>query len=63
VTNGGADGQRAKIERFALAAHFDYVGIEGEVGFGKPHRDAYEAALRALGATAGETWMVGDNLE
>jgi putative hydrolase of the HAD superfamily len=63
VTNGGSEGQRAKIERFALATHFDYIGIEGEVGYGKPHRVAYETALRSLGAAAEDTWMVGDNLE
>jgi putative hydrolase of the HAD superfamily len=63
VTNGGSEGQRTKIERFALAAHFDYIGIEGEVGYGKPHCGAYEAALRGLRATPDETWMVGDNLE
>ena len=63
VTNGGSEGQRAKIERFALAAHFDYIGIEGEVGVGKPHRTAYDTALRSLGVSASDTWMVGDNLE
>jgi putative hydrolase of the HAD superfamily len=63
ITNGGSTGQRAKIERFALAAHFDYIGIEGEVGFGKPHRTAYESALTSLSISAGDCWMVGDNLE
>jgi putative hydrolase of the HAD superfamily len=63
VTNGGSEGQRVKIERFALAAHFDYIGIEGEVGVGKPHRGAYDAALRGLQGTPEDTWMVGDNLE
>jgi putative hydrolase of the HAD superfamily len=63
ITNGASAGQRAKIERFALAAHFDYIGIEAEVGFGKPHRGAYQAALASLGATPEETWMVGDNLD
>jgi putative hydrolase of the HAD superfamily len=63
ITNGSADGQRDKIERFALAAHFAYVGIEGEVGHGKPHRLAYETALDALGVFPGDCWMVGDNLE
>ena len=63
LTNGGSEGQRAKIERFALATHFDYIGIEGEVGHGKPHRASYESALRNLGATPNDTWMVGDNLE
>jgi putative hydrolase of the HAD superfamily len=63
ITNGGSKGQRAKIERFALAVHFDYIGIEGEVGYGKPHRRAYDAALRSLDASPDEAWMVGDNLE
>jgi putative hydrolase of the HAD superfamily len=63
LTNGGSEGQRTKIERFALATHFDYIGIEGEVGYGKPHRGAYQAALRDLRATPDDTWMVGDNLE
>lgn len=63
VTNGAAASQRAKIERFDLGARFSYVGIEGEVGVGKPCLAAYVAALRALGCAARETWMVGDNLE
>jgi putative hydrolase of the HAD superfamily len=63
ITNGAGAAQRAKIERFALAEHFDYIGIEGEVGHGKPHRRAYEAALEALQAEPESTWMVGDNLE
>jgi putative hydrolase of the HAD superfamily len=63
ITNGGSEGQRAKIERFDLAGHFEYIGIEGEVGFGKPHRVAYETALARLGVGANECWMVGDNLE
>jgi putative hydrolase of the HAD superfamily len=63
ITNGSAEGQRAKIERFALAGHFDYIGIEGEVGHGKPHRLAYETALSALGVSASDCWMVGDNFE
>jgi putative hydrolase of the HAD superfamily len=63
ITNGGSEGQREKIERFALAAHFDYIGIEGEVGHGKPHRIAYNTALEALGVDPSDCWMVGDNLE
>jgi putative hydrolase of the HAD superfamily len=63
VTNGGADTQRAKVERFALTHRFDHVQIEGEHGFGKPEERAYLHAMQALGVTAAETWMVGDNLE
>ena len=36
ITNGGSDGQRAKIERFALTAYFAYIGIEGELGSANP---------------------------
>jgi putative hydrolase of the HAD superfamily len=63
VTNGGADTQRVKVERFALAHRFDHIQIEGEHGFGKPEARAYLHAMQALGVTAAETWMVGDNLE
>lgn len=63
VTNGAAAPQRAKVERFALAPLFDHVQIEGEAGFGKPQDEAYLHAMRALGVTPSETWMVGDNLE
>jgi putative hydrolase of the HAD superfamily len=62
LTNGSARHQRWKIERFALQSHFDYVGIEGEVGFGKPEAEAFLRALRSLGAEPGDAWMVGDNL-
>jgi putative hydrolase of the HAD superfamily len=63
VTNGAADMQRAKIERFALAHRFDHIQIEGEHGFGKPEEKAYRHAMEALDVTSADTWMVGDNLE
>jgi putative hydrolase of the HAD superfamily len=63
VTNGAAGPQRAKVERFALSHRFDHVQIEGEHGFGKPEERAYLHAMEALGVTAPETWMIGDNLE
>ncbi|MFI4973900.1 MAG: HAD family hydrolase [Caulobacterales bacterium] len=63
VTNGDAATQRGKIERFDLAGFFDHIQIEGEHGFGKPEERAYIHALAALGVSARETWMVGDNLE
>ncbi len=63
VTNGAAAVQRAKIERFALAALFDHIQVEGEHGFGKPEDRAYLHAMEALGVAPAETWMVGDHLE
>jgi putative hydrolase of the HAD superfamily len=63
VTNGAADLQRAKIDRFDLGRRFDHIQIEGEHGFGKPEERAYRHALSVLGAAPPQTWMVGDNLE
>jgi len=63
ITNGAGDTQRAKIERFELAHRFDHIQIEGEHGFGKPEERAYLHAMAALGVSAPETWMIGDNLE
>jgi putative hydrolase of the HAD superfamily len=63
VTNGAAETQRAKVERFALTHRFDHIQIEGEHGFGKPDERAYLHAMHILGVTAPETWMIGDNLE
>lgn len=63
VTNGAAEPQRAKVERFDLARRFHHVQIEGEAGFGKPAPQAYLHAMTALGVEAHQTWMVGDNLE
>jgi putative hydrolase of the HAD superfamily len=63
ITNGAGAPQRAKLERFGLERFFAYLGIEGEVGVGKPEPAAYEAALAALGARPDETWMVGDRLD
>lgn len=63
ITNGPADVQRAKIDRFDLARRFDHVQVEGECGFGKPEPRAYRHALGALGVECHEAWIVGDNLE
>lgn len=63
ATNGSAAGQRAKIERFALAPYFDRIIVEGEFGMGKPHREVYEALFASLRAAPEKTWSVGDNLE
>lgn len=63
VTNGTGADQRAKIERFHLARHFDHIQIEGEFGCGKPDPRVYHAAMDALRSRPDETGFVGDNLE
>jgi len=63
VSNGAAQAQRAKVERFGLAPLFEAIVIEGEFGQGKPEPAVYAHALSLLGVAAGDAWMVGDNLE
>lgn len=63
VTNGASVPQRAKIERFGLADHFDHVQVEGEFGAGKPEPSAFLHVLSTLGVRAEECVMVGDNFE
>src|SRR6202048_4844089 len=63
VTNGAAEPQRARVGRFAVGHPFAHIQNEGEQGFGKPDERAYLHAMQALGVTAPETWMIGDNLE
>ena len=63
VTNGNSETQRAKINRWDLEKHFDYILIEGEFGTGKPEPEVYRHAMDTLDAQPSETWMVGDNLE
>lgn len=63
VTNGTADSQRHKVERFGLLPFFDCIVIEGEFGAGKPDGRVYAYALAQLDVQPEEVWMVGDNLE
>jgi putative hydrolase of the HAD superfamily len=63
ITNGAGPVQRAKIERFDLARHFDCVLIEGELGFGKPDERVYRNAMAALSSSPSDTWVVGDDLD
>ena len=61
VTNGASQPQRAKVERFGLAPHFDHIQVEGEFGLGKPDPEVYEHVLASLGVRAEDCLMVGDN--
>jgi putative hydrolase of the HAD superfamily len=63
VTNGPSHTQRAKVARFELEHRFDHIQIEGEFGKGKPEPEVYVHALERLGVPAGESWMIGDNVE
>jgi putative hydrolase of the HAD superfamily len=51
------------LERTELRPLVDAVVISAELGVAKPAPEIFRAALRRLGATAGEALHVGDDLE
>ncbi len=63
ITNGAAQKQRQKVERFGSERFFKTILIEGELGYGKPEAAVYMRALADLGLTPDAVWSVGDNLE
>jgi putative hydrolase of the HAD superfamily len=63
ITNGASEVQRWKINRFALAKHFDVIVVEEEFGIGKPDPSVFQYALREVGVHPRDAWMVGDRLD
>lgn len=62
ITNGPAEMQRWKINRFDLERHFDVIVIEGEFGHGKPHPNVFRHAMATVGSSPEDSWHIGDNL-
>jgi len=50
------------LEKFDLTKFFDAVIVSADVGWRKPSRKVFEAALKALGVSASEAVFVGDSL-
>jgi len=62
VTNGIADTQREKLERFGLTGRFEHIFIDTEIGYSKPDPRIFEHALDKMQLTAEDVWMIGDNI-
>jgi len=62
LTNGSALFQRRKLQRYSLEPFFELILIEGELGYGKPDRRVFQAALDFFAITPDSAWMIGDNL-
>ncbi len=62
ITNGNAEGQRAKVEKAQLEPYFQSVLIAGEFGAAKPEPQVFHHTLEQLRVSPSEAWMVGDNL-
>ena len=62
VTNGIADTQREKLERFGLTERFEHIFIDTEIGYSKPDPRIFEYALDKMQLQAEDVWMIGDNI-
>jgi len=62
VTNGIADTQREKLERFGLAQRFEHIFIDTEIGYSKPDSRIFEYALDKMQVQPEDVWMIGDNI-
>ena len=63
ITNGFADIQAVKMDSAEIAHYFTLVVTSENANAKKPDPLVFEYALRAAGATAGESLMIGDNYE
>ena len=61
ITNGFTRLQSAKIKRHGLNDFFDTIVISEQAGTHKPDRKIFEYALSMIGATAANTWHLGDH--
>jgi putative hydrolase of the HAD superfamily len=61
VTNGPSDIQRHKLRITGLQGYFDFVVISGDIGIGKPDPEPFRVALEALGVSANEAMMIGND--
>ena len=63
VTNGRASSQQPKIDCLRIADYFDSILISEVEGVRKPEPEIFRRSLQALGVSAEESVMVGDNPE
>ena len=61
VTDLTAQIQFRKVVYFGLDHFSDYIVTSEEAGFDKPHKAPFELAMKKLGVSGDNIWMIGDN--
>ena len=56
-------GTAERLENWGLRQYFDVIAASAEIGYAKPDKRIFEAALEMAGCTARESVMVGDRLD
>jgi putative hydrolase of the HAD superfamily len=63
LTNGFKEVQHIKVENSGIGRYIDAVWTSDELGSLKPARACFDGALKGVGATCDEAWMIGDDHE
>ncbi|MDU0348769.1 HAD family hydrolase [Actinomyces sp. MRS3W] len=63
LSNGDDQQQNLKLERIGVREYFACVLTADSLGVAKPHREAFDAAVEALGTAGSELTYVGDDFE
>lgn len=63
LTNGFKEVQYIKLDRSGLRTYFEGIFTSEELGYNKPHVEAFMGALSRAEAKPEHTWMIGDSLE
>lgn len=63
ITNGFETTQRLKLQYSGISRYFNQLITSEKSNSMKPHADIFEYALKAAGATAAESIMIGDAID
>lgn len=63
ITNGFEEIQGIKIKQSRLEQYFKHIFISEKIGHQKPEKEIFIYAMEATGASAGESLMIGDNMQ
>lgn len=61
ITNGFSEAQLPKMKSSGIDRYFDYFFLSEDIGFMKPDRRFFEAALRRMGVGAERCLVIGDD--
>ena len=63
ISNGFEEITMQKVETTLLQKFFQTITTPSQSGYKKPHKQMFEFAINAAGCIAGESIMIGDDLE
>ena len=61
LTNGFKEVQHIKVDNSGIGQYIDAVWTSDELGHLKPALACFEGALKGVGATPDQAWMIGDD--